>query len=218
MQSSRCFRYRHRWHFPASNAFPLRPANYLDWRKQNDVFDSISVYGPRAMQLGGGSRPQSLMRDNFRRRLFHACFELSRLSVARSLSPSANPGRDAVIVLSQGFAQSHFGSLAERLWGRARTEWPQPQGHRYNARAVPRQIAWFPAVDPGLDPDRLDRKAARCPRQSQLAGRRPPAGWRQRGEGSVRHGRSISIVLRASTPRRIRVGALSFSLCATTWW
>jgi putative ABC transport system permease protein len=46
--------------FPGLKRFSVSAANYLDWRKQNDVFKSISVFGGRALRLGGGSRPQSI--------------------------------------------------------------------------------------------------------------------------------------------------------------
>src|SRR5881394_2587400 len=47
--------------FPGLKRFAVSAANYLDWRKQNDVFESISVFGGRNLRLGGGSRPQSLL-------------------------------------------------------------------------------------------------------------------------------------------------------------
>src|SRR4051794_9857486 len=45
--------------FPGLKRFSVSAANYLDWRAQNDVFESISVFGGRNFRVGGGSRPQS---------------------------------------------------------------------------------------------------------------------------------------------------------------
>ena len=46
--------------FPGIKRFPVSAGNFLDWREQHDVFESMSAFGGRAMQLGGGNRPQSL--------------------------------------------------------------------------------------------------------------------------------------------------------------
>src|SRR5215470_12005793 len=45
--------------FPGIKRFAVSAANYLDWRKQNDVFESITIIGGRTLRIGGGSRPQS---------------------------------------------------------------------------------------------------------------------------------------------------------------
>src|SRR6516162_4486102 len=47
--------------FPGIKRFAVSPANYFDWRAQNDVFESMSVIGGRALRIGGGSRPQSIL-------------------------------------------------------------------------------------------------------------------------------------------------------------
>src|SRR5215471_18501090 len=47
--------------FPGIKRFPASVANYLDWRSQNDVFESMSAFGPRLLALGGGNRPQSVL-------------------------------------------------------------------------------------------------------------------------------------------------------------
>ena len=91
--------------FPGLKRFSVSAGNYLDWRKQNDVFESISVYGGRGMQLGGGSRPQSLIvtlsdADFFT--VLRAKPALGRVFT----EAECQPGHDGVIVLSHGFAQS----------------------------------------------------------------------------------------------------------------
>src|SRR5213594_3229872 len=43
--------------FPGLKRFSASVPNYLDWRSQNDVFESMSAFGPRALRIGGGSRP-----------------------------------------------------------------------------------------------------------------------------------------------------------------
>src|SRR3954463_6329262 len=46
--------------FPGMKRFSVSAANYLDWRKQNDVFDSLSVFAGRGLRIGGGSKPRML--------------------------------------------------------------------------------------------------------------------------------------------------------------
>src|SRR5215467_7373499 len=38
--------------FPGIKRFAVSTANYLDWRAQNDVFESMSVIGGRALRVG----------------------------------------------------------------------------------------------------------------------------------------------------------------------
>src|SRR5437660_7933894 len=47
--------------FPGVATFPASPANYLDWRKQNDVFESISTFNRRSFRIGGVTRPETLI-------------------------------------------------------------------------------------------------------------------------------------------------------------
>src|SRR5882724_5027994 len=47
--------------FPGVKTFSVSPANYLDWRKQNDVFESMTVFSGRSLPIGGGERPQQLI-------------------------------------------------------------------------------------------------------------------------------------------------------------
>ncbi|MPY89098.1 MAG: FtsX-like permease family protein [Luteitalea sp.] len=95
--------------FPGLTTFAVSPANYIDWRKQNTVFESMAVIGGRSMRLGGGSRPQSIIAvttvpDFFR--LLRV-----RAAVGRTFTAEeTQPGRDDVVVLSHGFAERQFGS------------------------------------------------------------------------------------------------------------
>src|SRR5579875_1253279 len=47
--------------FPGIKLFAVSAANYLDWRKDNTVFESIAVIGGRIARLTGTGRPLSLL-------------------------------------------------------------------------------------------------------------------------------------------------------------
>ena len=47
--------------FPGIKRFAVSIANFLDWGKENKVFEAMSAFGGRALQIGGGDRPQSLL-------------------------------------------------------------------------------------------------------------------------------------------------------------
>src|ERR671932_32803 len=47
--------------FPGMTTFAVSAANYLDWRKENNVFAAMAIIGGRSFRLGGGSRPQAVL-------------------------------------------------------------------------------------------------------------------------------------------------------------
>lgn len=95
--------------FPGTRIFAVSPANYLDWRKQSKSFESMAIVGFRGIRLTGGTRPESLRgvvtESDF--------FDVLRVKpdVGRGFDKDeSQPGRDSVVVVSNGFAKSHFGS------------------------------------------------------------------------------------------------------------
>jgi hypothetical protein len=86
-------------------------ANYLVWRKQNHVFEAMATYTCRSLHLGGGSRPQAVIGTISDPDLFTVL--RAKSAFGRTFSNAeCTPGKDAVIVLSDGFAASQFGSSA----------------------------------------------------------------------------------------------------------
>src|SRR3954451_22700100 len=92
------------YHVPPASAFPgvkrfsVSAANYLDWRKQNDVFESMSVFSGRALQLGGGNKPQSLIVTVSDAGLFDVL--RAKPATGRVFNQAeCQPGRDGVIVI-----------------------------------------------------------------------------------------------------------------------
>src|SRR5579864_6216468 len=54
------------WHvpppasFPGMTTFSVSAANYLDWERQNHVFDSMANYGYRGFTLTGSDKPEQV--------------------------------------------------------------------------------------------------------------------------------------------------------------
>jgi putative ABC transport system permease protein len=103
------------WHVPPAKSFPgmtrftVSPANYIDWEKQNHVFEQMAIYTYRGFTLSGGEKPERV----------DACAVspgfFSTLAVqpllGRALLPEEDqPGRSNVVVLSYRFWQEYFGS------------------------------------------------------------------------------------------------------------
>ena len=40
--------------------FAVSPANFLDWQKQNNVFDQMAVYGGAGYDITGAGKPESV--------------------------------------------------------------------------------------------------------------------------------------------------------------
>jgi predicted permease len=102
--------------FPGVARFVVSPANYLDWRNQNHVFGPMAAIGFRSFNLTGIGQPESVI---------GAAVSADFFSVLR-VPPSAGrafiadddqPGRGNVVVVSDSFWRSHFGS-DENVLGR----------------------------------------------------------------------------------------------------
>jgi putative ABC transport system permease protein len=54
------------WHVPPAKSFPgmttfaVSAANYLDWERQNHVFDQMAIYACRGFDLTGNDKPESV--------------------------------------------------------------------------------------------------------------------------------------------------------------
>jgi len=103
------------WHVPPAKSFPgmtmfsLSAANYLDWQKQNDVFERMALFTGGNFTLTSGSRPEHV----FAARVEPDFFPLLGVQpkFGRTFVAEENqPGHDREVVLSYGLWQSHFGS------------------------------------------------------------------------------------------------------------
>lgn len=136
--------------FPGMKIFGVSPANYLDWRKQNTVFDSMAVISARLRRLGGGKRPQSVVLTITEPDFFRAL----RMppEVGRGFTADeCRQGHDDVVVLTRSFAEKQFGGAREAL-GRSL----ELDGRSVRVIGVmPREFelkSWFPASTDGVAP------------------------------------------------------------------
>ena len=136
--------------FPGLTRFSVSAANYLDWRKQNDVFESIAVWGGRGLRIAGGDRPQLMVVTASDADLFKVLREAPEVGRVFT-QEECQPGRDTVIVVSNAYARSHFGSPAAAVGQQIRTA-----TRNYQIIGVmPPEVnvkAWFPASTEGWIP------------------------------------------------------------------
>src|SRR3954465_6163229 len=54
----------HVWHIPPPKAFPgitrfsVSVANYIDWQKENSVFENMAMFSGKSMNLTGNGKPE----------------------------------------------------------------------------------------------------------------------------------------------------------------
>jgi putative ABC transport system permease protein len=136
--------------FPGMTKFAVSVANYLDWKKQNDVFESMSAFSGRGLRLGGGARPQLVLTTIADADFFKVL--RAKPAIGRAFTEAeCQKGKDAVIVLSHAFAETQFGSAANALGKRM-----ELNNRSYEVIGImPARFevkSWFPASKQGIIP------------------------------------------------------------------
>jgi putative ABC transport system permease protein len=103
------------WHVPPAKSFPgmktfsVSAANYIDWQKQNDVFEKMAIYSYHGFTLTGGDKPEQLDGTAVSADFFSTLGV--QPEIGRALSPDEDQlGHANVVVLSHRLWQEHFGS------------------------------------------------------------------------------------------------------------
>jgi putative ABC transport system permease protein len=103
------------WHTPPQEQFGNRPifavspANYLDWRTQNDVFERMSIYGGRRLTLTGTGTPEALPGALVSADFFEVLGV--RAMLGRTFAAGDDePGAPNIVVISEGMWRSRFGA------------------------------------------------------------------------------------------------------------
>src|SRR5215831_17474790 len=103
------------WHTPPAKSFPgidkfsVSAANYIDWQRDNHVFEQMAIYSGRLLTLTGVAQPQQVTASTVSAGFFGTLGVPPMLG--RVFAPEEDqPGRNNVLVLSYPFWQEHFGS------------------------------------------------------------------------------------------------------------
>lgn len=89
--------------------FPVSAANYLDWERQNQVFDHMAIYTYHGFTVTGGAKPEQLAAGAVSSGFFATLGVQPMLG--RVLTPEEDqPGRSHVVVLSHRLWREHFGA------------------------------------------------------------------------------------------------------------
>jgi predicted permease len=102
------------WHVPPPKSFPgmtmfsASAANYLDWKRENNVFENTAIYTGQAFDLTGGDKAESVFAATVEPTFF-SVFGAPPLLGRTFASGEDEAGRDNVVVLSYGFWQTRFG-------------------------------------------------------------------------------------------------------------
>ncbi len=94
---------------PQLPEFSVSPGNFLDWKKQNTVFEQLVAIGPSPFSLTGTGDPERLSGM----RVSDGFFAMLgvRPQIGREFLPEEDqPGHNNVVILSHGFWQRRFGT------------------------------------------------------------------------------------------------------------
>ncbi|HLX76958.1 MAG TPA: ABC transporter permease [Terriglobales bacterium] len=102
------------WHvpppknFPGMTMFSVSPANYLDWERQNDVFQSMAIYGFRSFNITGSEQPQALQASAVSHD-FYSTLGVHPMLGRTFTADEQQPGRSHVVILGYALWKSSFG-------------------------------------------------------------------------------------------------------------
>jgi putative ABC transport system permease protein len=113
------------FHEPPQNAFPgihrfsVSPANFYDWKRDAQAFESMAIYRFRQFTLTGSGEPEAILAGAVEADFFKVVREQPLLGRV-FLDEENAPSRSHVVILSEGFWKSHFGG-ARDIVGRTMT-------------------------------------------------------------------------------------------------
>ena len=103
------------WHVPPQTSFPgmtrfaVSAANFLDWQKQNNVFERMALYGGGGYDITGSGKPESIHAGRVSADFF-SVLGVQPLHGRVFLPEEDRPGSNHEVILSYKLWQSRYGS------------------------------------------------------------------------------------------------------------
>jgi putative ABC transport system permease protein len=103
------------WHVPPQTSFPgmtrfaISAANFLDWQKQNHVFEQMALYSGARYDITGAGKPEAIVASPVSSDFF-SVLGVQPLYGRVFLAQEDRPGNNHELVLSYKFWQAHYGS------------------------------------------------------------------------------------------------------------
>jgi putative ABC transport system permease protein len=101
--------------FPGRKTFAVSPANYLDWKSQNGVFESMAAWSSASMALTGMGRPEDIPAAAVVPEFFTVL--RVRPLLGRMLVAGEDEPGHRVVVLSEAFWKTRFGGNRSAVGG-----------------------------------------------------------------------------------------------------
>ena len=101
------------WHTPPQSSFPgmttfaISPANFLDWQKENHVFDKMALYSGASFDITGAGKPEAIGAGTVSSDFFSA-LGVEPLHGRVFRAEENNPGQNHEVILSYKFWQTHY--------------------------------------------------------------------------------------------------------------
>ena len=101
------------WHVPPPKSFPgmtefaVSAANFIDWQKENHVFDKMAILSSSALTLAGNDQPEELQGAAVSSDFF-STMQVRPLLGRTFTDDQDRPGKNHVIVLSYGLWKTRF--------------------------------------------------------------------------------------------------------------
>jgi predicted permease len=103
------------WHVPPQTSFPgmtrfaVSAANFLDWQKQNNVFEQMALYGGAGHDITGAQKPQSIIAGTVTSNFF-SVLGVQPLHGRVFLPQEDRPGSNHEVILSYKLWQARYAS------------------------------------------------------------------------------------------------------------
>ena len=103
------------WHVPPQTSFPgmtrfaVSAANFLDWQKQNNVFDQMALYGGAGYDITGAGKPESVVAGTVSSNFF-SVLGVQPLHGRVFLPQEDRPGSNHEVILSYKLWQARYAS------------------------------------------------------------------------------------------------------------